>query len=103
MKKVVLITLLAIGYMITAVDAKNPTKDKEDYEWLIKEVEDLYEEDLKVGQTETMIFIYDDQGNEVISFKEASYDELPTSMKRKVSQSDFLFDAMGDKFFILTK
>lgn len=101
MKKVALITLLAIGYIITAVDAKNPTKDKDDYEWLIKEVEILYEEDLKIGQTETKIFVYDEEGNEVVSFEESAYDELSAEMKRKVSQSEFLFDAMGDQIFIL--
>lgn len=101
MKKVVLIALLTIGYIITAVDAKTPVKENDDYEWLISEVEDLYEEDLKVGQVETMVFVYDERGDEIISFKESAYDELTADQKRKIRKSEFLFDVMGDRIFIL--
>lgn len=101
MKKVVLIALLTIGYIITAVDAKTPVNNKDGYEWLISEVEDLYEEDFKVGQAETMVIVYDKKGNEIISFKESAYDELTAKQKKKMIQSEFLFDVMGDKVYIL--
>jgi len=95
--------LLAVGYVITVVDAKVPTKEKEDYQWLIDEVEDLYEEDLAIGQTETMIFVYDSEGNEVVSFKESAYDTLSVNIKRKVSKSELLFETTGDKVFIISE
>ncbi|MGB3468973.1 MAG: hypothetical protein WBA74_27050 [Cyclobacteriaceae bacterium] len=103
MKKAALFTLLAVGYIITIVDAKNPTSEKEDYEWLISEVEELYEDEASVMTTESMVFVYDEKGNEIIRYQESEYDNLSADIKRKVSQSDFLFNTMGDSFYIIAE
>lgn len=103
MKKIALFTLLAVGYLVAAVDAKNPTDEKDDYGWLIDEADEIFEEDAFPTTTESMVFVYDEKGNEIIRYMESEYDNLSADIKRKVSQSDFLFSTLGDSVYIVSE
>jgi len=104
MKKVAILTMTAFILIITLAFATDPAKsDAENYDWLIDEVETLYEEEVSIDEIKTMVFMYDAEGNEVVSFEESAYDTLPKNTKWNMDKSEFLFESLGDKVYLITE
>lgn len=103
MKKLVLFTLIFIGFVSTTTALKDPTKENEDFSWLIKEVEELYEEEIVVEEVIAMIYVFDAEGNEIISLEESAFEQLSVASKRTINKSELLFQTATDKVYMLSK
>ena len=103
MRNLVLFTLFFIGYVATANVPIDPANEKEDYQWLIDEVEEIYEEEATLIETKSMVYIYAFDGQEIASFEEGAYEQLSTATKRQISRSELLFETANDKVYMLAR
>ena len=103
MKKLVLFTLIFLGLVSTTTATKDPAKENEDFSWLIEEVEELYEAEVFIEEVPSMIYLYDQEGNEIVSFEEAAYDQLPNESKRMIDRSELLFETSTDLIYMIIR
>ena len=79
------------------------TEAAEDYTWVLDEMNAEQIEMISSQDLETKVKVFDAEGNLVQEILKADYDEnnMSSSEYKLLSKSAFMFDYLGDSYFLL--
>ena len=95
--------ILLLNLLMNVSLHTSDTEATEDYTWVLDELNAEQTELVASQDLESMVNVFDADGNLVKEILKADYDEnnMTTSEYKTLSKSAFMFDYLGDSYFLL--
>ena len=95
--------ILLLNLMMNVSLHTGETTDNEDYTWVLDELNTESADMLIAGELESKVKIFDATGNLVQEISKADFDEnnMDNSEYKLMEKSAFMFDYLGDSYFLL--
>ena len=97
--------ILLLNLLMSVATQATETNGSEDYSWVLQELNKQTTEVTMAGAVDNKVKIFDAAGNLVKEILKVDFEEnkMKTSEYKIIAKSAFMFDYLGDSYFLLEK